>query len=79
VGLGAIYRGKIYASTDNAVVLPAFIRMDGAVFFTVNENIELQLNVENLFDREYFASAHNNNNITPGAPRAAWLSMRLDF
>ena len=28
-----------------------------------------QVNIENLFDRSYIVSAHNNNNILPGAPR----------
>ena len=29
--------------------------------------------VENLLDTEYYASAHSNNNITPGAPRSSRL------
>ena len=29
----------------------------------------MSFNVENLFDVAYFPTAHNNNNIQPGAPR----------
>jgi catecholate siderophore receptor len=79
VGLGALYRSPIYTSTDNLVELPGYARFDGAVFFRVSENLETQLNVENLFDRKYYASAHSNNNITPGSPRAFRVSLTARF
>ena len=79
VGLGIVYRGAIYANIDNAVTLPGFIRFDGAVYWTLNSSLQLQLNIENLADTRYFASAHNNNNITPGAPRSAWASVNYRF
>lgn len=79
VGLGAVYRDDMYAAADNAVVLPGYTRLDAAAFYTVNERLRLQLNVENLTDREHFASAHNNNNITPGTPRAWYVGLRLAF
>lgn len=78
-GLGALYRSPIYSSTDNLVELPGFTRFDGAVFFRVSENIDTQLNIENLLDRKYYASAHNNNNITPGSPRAFRFSLNARF
>ncbi len=79
VGFGASYRDSMYAQNTNAVVLKSYTRYDAAVFYTLNQHVELQLNVENLFDKHYFASAHNDNNITPGSPRAAYLSMRFNF
>jgi catecholate siderophore receptor len=66
VGLGSIYRSKMYAATDNLVKLPEFLRFDAAVYFNLNKNIEMQVNVENLFDKKYYASANSNTNITPG-------------
>ncbi len=78
-GLGVIYRGSIYTSTDNTVTLAGFTRFDGAVFYKVNDRLQLQLNVENLADKRYYASAHNNNNITPGSPRAYTLGVNLKF
>jgi catecholate siderophore receptor len=39
----------------------------------------LQLNIENLFDKKYFPSAHSDNNISVGAPRGYFLSARLRF
>jgi len=78
-GLGVIHRGSIFASTDNRVTLPAFTRVDAAVFLGLTKHLRGQLNVENLFDRTYYASAHNNNNITPGSPRAIRLSVTTQF
>ena len=75
--LGVIHRSDLFASTDNTVVLPAFTRVDAGIFFDVNETIRAQVNVENLFDTDYFASAHNNSNITPGSPRALRVAVTV--
>lgn len=79
VGLGVVYRSDMYAGNGNVVTLKGYTRYDAAVFYDINEHLGLQLNIENLFDKQYFASAHNDNNITPGSPRAAYLSVRLSF
>lgn len=79
VGLGAVYQDKVFVSTDNAVVLPGFTRVDAAVFYTINSSLKLQLNVENLLDRKYYSTAHSNNNIMPGSPRAVRLGLNLTF
>ena len=79
VGLGAIYRGDVFATTSNTTVLPGFTRLDAAVFYTLSEHLRMQLNVENLTDKTYYASAHNNDNIMPGAPRTVTLGLNLRF
>lgn len=79
VGLGIIHRGEIFANVDNTVALPAFTRFDGALYWTLNPSMQLQLNVENLGNKRYFASAHSNSNITPGAPRSAWVSVNYRY
>ena len=79
VGLGAIYRDRSFASTSNAVTLKSYTRWDGALYYTHSERIQAQLNVENLLDKEYFPSAHSDSNISPGAPRGAYLSLSLKF
>lgn len=79
IGLGIVYRGSIYANVDNKVALPAFTRVDAAIYWTVNPMLQLQVNVENLANKQYFASAHSNNNISPGAPRSAWVSLNYHF
>lgn len=79
LGLGAVYRSSMFTSTDNQVELSGFTRFDAAAYLRVNENVDAQLNIENLFDRGYYVSAHSNNNITPGSPRAVRLSVSARF
>lgn len=78
-GLGVVYRGEIFANVDNAVTLPAFTRVDAALYWTLSPSLQVQLNVENLGNARYFASAHSNNNISPGAPRSAWVTVNFRY
>ncbi len=55
-GLGVYSRSESYASTDNTVVLPGFTRVDAALYYRIDKNLRAQLNVENLLDKDYFAS-----------------------
>lgn len=79
VGAGVVYNAKFFAALDNAVVIPGYARVDGAVFLKLSENVSGQLNVENIAGAHYFASAHNNNNIMPGAPRSAYVTVNTRF
>lgn len=78
-GAGVIYRDAIFASTDNTVTLPGFVRFDVAVFCQISKGLRAQLNIENILDRDYYASAHSNNNITPGSPRALRVGLTRSF
>lgn len=82
VGLGVVHQSSQFAAIrtlPTTTRLPAFTRVDAAVFLKASDNLELQLNVENLLDEDYFADAHNNNNITPGAPINARFTVRLTY
>jgi len=84
IGLGVIRQSSQFAAirtseTTLPTRLPGFTRVDAAFFFKASEKVEVQLNIENLLDKDYFADAHNNNNITPGAPFNARLSARIAF
>jgi catecholate siderophore receptor len=79
VGFGVQHRGAIYASADNLVVVPGFTRVDGALFLALSPRLGAQLNLENLLEARYYVSAHSNNNIMPGSPRAARLSLTTRF
>lgn len=79
-GLGVIHQGSSFATLDNAVTLPAFTRADGALYYTfAGGKTRLALNVENLLDRRYFPTADGNNNLSPGAPRNARLTLSASF
>ena len=59
--------------------LSGFARWDAALYFIQSDSLKWQLNVENIGDRHYFSSAHNDNNITVGTPRQFKLSAHFDF
>jgi catecholate siderophore receptor len=51
--------------------------VDAALYYDIDRKNRLALNVENLFDRDYFPTADGDNNITPGAPvtlRLTWAA-----
>jgi catecholate siderophore receptor len=79
VGLGLIAQSSTYASTTNAVLLPAFTRADAAVYYTFGKQNRLSLNVENILDRHYTPTAGNDYNITEGTPRKVQLTMSCRF
>lgn len=85
-GLGVIHRTEAFASTEQSSAssatntkLPGYTRVDAAAFYTLDDKTRVQLNVENLFDKTYYPNAHNNNNITPGSPRAFRVSLNKAF
>ncbi|HWI79139.1 MAG TPA: TonB-dependent siderophore receptor [Ramlibacter sp.] len=79
-GLGVVHQGASFANADNAVTLPAFTRADGALYYAFADGkTRLALNVENIFDKKYFPTADANNNISPGAPRNARVTLTTAF
>lgn len=81
-GIGVIRQSAQFAAirtTAATTRLPGYTRVDAAVFYNVTDQFQVQFNVENLLNETYFAEAHNNNNITPGAPRNARISARFKF
>ena len=78
-GLGLIHRSDMFAAIDNTVVLPGYTRADAAVFYSFNESWRLQANLENLSRQEILSNADNNNNISPGSPRAVRLALNWKF
>jgi catecholate siderophore receptor len=79
LGLGVVHRSGMYAALDNTVLLPGFTRLDAAMFVRLNKVLRVQANIENLANVEYIASANNNNNISPGAPRIFRLTLVANF
>jgi catecholate siderophore receptor len=77
--LGVICFSNSFASSDDSVKLPGFVRFDAAIYMKINDTWRAQLNVENIFDKGYWASADGNNNISPGQPRTFRLSAVATF
>jgi catecholate siderophore receptor len=81
-GLGIIHQSSQFAAirtAPNTTKLPAFTRVDAAFYYDLSDALQLQLNVENLFDTDYFSDAHNNNNISTGAPINGRFTIRAKF
>ena len=77
VGLGIIHQDEQFASFSNRVVLPDYWRVDAAAYYEVDDRLSFQLNIENLFDEDYYPSAHGDNNIQPAAPFNARIGVRV--
>lgn len=79
LGLGLYRQSKSFTTISNAVVLPSYTRLDAAIFVKINKRLEAQVNVENVGNARYFPTAHNDNNITPGAPINARFTLIAKF
>ncbi|THD50272.1 MAG: TonB-dependent siderophore receptor [Bradyrhizobium sp.] len=75
-GLGVIYFSDSFASSDDFVKLPGFVRVDAALYLKINQTWSGQLNIENVFNQGYWASADGDNNISPGQGRTFRLVAR---
>lgn len=79
-GVGLIHQSSQFAAIRNAANvtrLPGYTRVDAALYFDVSDSIQLQANIENLLDETYYADAHNNHNISTGAPINGRISVRV--
>ena len=82
VALGVISRSDMYAVTPTAsqsTILPGYTRLDAAIYANINKQTRLQVNLENLTNKEYALFAHNNQNITPGSPISGRATLIYNF
>jgi catecholate siderophore receptor len=80
--IGVISRSEMYAltpTTTTSTILPGYTRIDAAIYGQFTKNLRLQVNLENLMNKEYALSAHNNNNILPGSPLAGRATLIYNF
>jgi catecholate siderophore receptor len=82
VALGMVSRSEMYAANPTAsqsTLLPGYTRFDAAIFAKLSPQWDAQINIENLTNKDYALFAHNNNNITPGAPLNARATLSYHF
>lgn len=79
LGVGVVHQDRSFATISNAVILPAWTRVDAAAYIGLTRRLELQVNVENIGNIGYFPTAHTDNNITTGLPRTARFTLRSRF
>ncbi len=66
-----------YTDSVNEVKLPGYARLD-AVLAYHQKHYDVQLNVFNLADREYYESGQTRSAL-PGVPLSAQLTLRLKY
>jgi outer membrane receptor protein involved in Fe transport len=85
-GFGMNWQGKrlgsngarTFASPD-PLVLPAFTRVDTALFYRLNKHVNFAMNVENLFDEVIFVNASVGSSIEIAAPRTTTFRTTFNF
>ncbi|PZR39459.1 MAG: TonB-dependent siderophore receptor [Azospira oryzae] len=80
VGLGMQYSGSKVPWFTRAFEVPAYTLMDMAIYYTPSKaNMQLALNVNNVFDKTYWIGAQNYLRLFPGAPRNFMLTATYKF
>lgn len=84
IGGGARYNGSMKRGHDGAVGTPEYVKPYWAfnlmASYPVNRHLALQLNVYNLFDKDYVAAINKSGyRYTPSQPRSAMLTANIRF
>lgn len=82
IGGGVQGMDERFGDPGNTYKLPGyaiFNIMSSYVFNTLGKRFTAQLNIDNLFDRYYFAGSNSATFITPGRPRTFLGSIRMEF
>lgn len=81
-GYGVTYQGsyEYYTGTGaNAGTIKGYTTHRAMVAYDINERLSLQLNANNLFDKEYYIRVRNNGWATPGDARSVVLAATYRF
>ena len=79
LGVGATIVDARFIDPANSFRLPGFARFDGAVYWQPVDALQLQLNLINISDEQYFENGNTNNNFYPGQPRTIRASAMVRF
>lgn len=79
VGAGVRYVGARSGDAQDSFSLPAYTLADLLAYWQYSKSVRVSLNVNNLFDRTYYASSYNSVWVAPGAGRTVRLGLRLSY
>jgi catecholate siderophore receptor len=83
LGGGVNYMAKVMGSTTSVVTaqkfIPAYTRLDATASYTINDKLDLQLNVQNLTDKVYFTQAYPTHYASIAAGRSVVLTLNAKF
>ena len=77
-GAGANYMDETFTNSANNYVMPAYTVFDAAVGYRVGR-VGVRLNINNTFDKKYFANAIFDNQFSPGATRNFLVSVKYSL
>ncbi|MGU3310624.1 TonB-dependent receptor [Acinetobacter sp. M5A5_2a] len=74
------YFGKRSANyIDNGTSLPEFTVVNVGGYMQVHPDLRAQLNIDNVFDKDYYVSSYTDEWVQPGEPLKATLSLTWNF
>jgi len=74
------YYGKRSANyIDNGTSLPDFIVVNVGAYAQLRPDLRVQLNIDNLFDQDYYVASYTNNWVQPGEPLKATATLNWTF
>lgn len=84
LGGGARFSGGLKRGTDGAVGTPNFTEsywvFDAMASYRINKSVDVQLNLYNLFDKEYVAAINKSGyRYFPGIPRSGRVTVNVRF
>lgn len=78
IGGGGRFVDERQGDLENTFEIPGYAVFDAALFYRRGD-FRAQLNVMNVFDKEYFASAFSQDRVVPGDPAKAYLTLGWSF
>ena len=84
IGGGARFVDALLRGTDGAIGTPEYTNsywvFDAMATYKISKNVDLQLNLYNLTDKQYVAAINKSGyRYTPGMPRSAVLAANIKF
>jgi len=76
---GLRYVGERFISNANTQTLPAYTTLDASIGWTVNRNVQVQLNLRNLTDRLYAITSYGPSQSLLGDERHAELTVHWRY
>ncbi|MFC0351412.1 TonB-dependent siderophore receptor [Undibacterium danionis] len=81
LGLGIQYIGERYGdvAVSSQFMLPGYTTVKLLADYRINPQMQLNFQVNNLFNRQYYASAYSQLWVQPGSERQMHLNLRVSF
>ncbi|WP_432380408.1 TonB-dependent siderophore receptor [Duganella sp. P38] len=79
IGGGANYVGDRAGNTADTYALPSYATAKLLGYWQVNKTVRLSLDVNNLFNREYYSNSWGNLYVVPGVERSVVARVKVDL